>query len=155
MKKLLILLTMLPVVAFGGSANKEVCVNTGPQISAQGMDSSQSFEITGSPSNNFGLASVLLDLTDANTSITSFDMSCVGKVGLVDDEFTLQSCATSAGVCTSSDASWAKASPGTAKWVWRVDMEGIQTLKCTLSVGAGTGTGADLLTARVRLCTKG
>ena len=105
----------------------------------------------------FGLLTVWLDLTDGNTSITRFDVTCtVSNDGNVKD-YTPQVCDdTSDGVCTQTDAGiWQKASPGTKMWPLRMDIEGYPDIACTASVGTGSAAAADLLTAGWRICTKG
>lgn len=141
--------------AYAGPGPQQACSNYGVALDDAQMDSNQSFDIGGSASTGYGLATVHLDLTDANTSITSFQMQCFGKYASEADEYKLQSCTTSSGACTSDDATWTKASPGSSKWLWRVDIEGLQSFKCTMSVAGGTGASADTITAKVRLCTKG
>lgn len=150
-----ILLFAPPAKEAQAALSGNVCRNVNTVITAAGMDSSQSFSIDTTPGQNYGLATVFLSLTDANTSITSFQMQCFGNYRKGSDDFKLQSCSTASGVCTSDDATWTKASPGTSNWLWRVDIEGLQSIKCTMSVAGGTGASADLLTANLRLCTKG
>lgn len=131
------------------------CIDLGVVIDAQGMDASRNFELdrpNGSP--GAGLLVVWIELTDGNTSITRFDMSCTASHDGNTTDYTIQSCTVASGDCTSDDSTWRKASPGTANWPWRIDVEGYPDIQCAFSVGTGSGAAADLLTVRGRLCGK-
>lgn len=134
---------------------RNACVDLGDVIDAQTMESSRSFSVDRDTIGGWGALSVYISLTDANTSITRFDLDCTASYDGNVTDFTLQSCAVATGVCTSSDATWQKASPGSTNWVWRVDVEGYEDVECTVSVGAGTGAAADVVTVHGRLCVKG
>lgn len=154
----LIALLGLTVSIEAAAQGKNACDTLGTAgvlINAQGMDSSQSFTITqDNTQGGYGVLTLFIALTDANTSITRFDMVCTGSEDNNATGYILQSCAIAAGVCTSTDSAWRKASPGTKNWPWRVDIEGFPDVECTFSVGTGAGAAADLLTVKGRMCVK-
>lgn len=135
---------------------KQICSPWVNGINAATMEANRTFEVERRWSDgSYGLVVVLISLTDANTSITRFDMTVTASDDNNTTDYTIQSCTTSAGACTSDDAAWRKASPGSANWPWRVDVEGFEDYEFTFAVGTGTGAAADLLTVDYRLCTKG
>lgn len=95
---------------------------------------------------------ILHDDSAAGT-VTRVDMTCV-EVDRDSIELTLQDCAVAAGVCTSSDVSWQKTLSGAEdkNWPWRVDVESLQSVKCTISAGAGSGHANDRLDVHYQYC---
>ena len=142
----------------GGSASseagptvKQTCVQANTLINAATFDAARSFNLNFNQyGGGFDVLSIYLEFTDANSSVTRFDGNCTTSLNGNTTDFEIQDCAVAAGVCTSSDTEWQKATPGTANWVWRVDVSGYQDVECTFDVGAGAGAAADLLTAHVR-----
>lgn len=109
-------------------------------------------------SGTYGLMILFLALTDANDSCTAVTMSCTGSPDNNTTDYTLQSCTTVTGVCTSADASWVKDASGnttvdTKRWVWRVDIEGMEDVECTFTDTSGAA--ADSLRVEAYLATKG
>jgi hypothetical protein len=104
----------------------------------------------------WGLLVVYAYLTDANDSVTALTMTCYARKG--GNDYTLQSIAVAAGVGTSTDASWVKDASGstaadTKLWVWRVDIEGYEDVKCTFTDTGGNSS--DSISAIVDVATKG
>lgn len=152
---LAVLLTAAPATAQEVVVTKPYCVDIGTLISAQTMESSRSFSmdrvngITG-----FTKLALQISLTDANTSITRFDVTCTESSDGNSEDYTPQECTVASGVCTASDSGvWQKASPGTKKWTYGVNLK-LPDMECTFSVGAGAGAAADLLTVKGRLCSQ-
>ncbi len=158
MKTFAFLATTLALqVAYGATSDgpRFQCQDLGNLITAQAMSSSRSFSLDRvNTAGGMGLLTLWVQLTDANTSITRFDGTCtVSDDGNVTD-YTPQDC-TSGATCTSTDAGvWQKASPGTKKWPWRLDVNGFPDIECTFSVGTGAATAvSDVITVKGRLCT--
>ncbi len=148
----LVLLAASPALAGGG---KQACSDTTTVITAQTMESSRSFEYEGSR-DVYGLATIWIELTDANTSITSFVATCTTSHDNNTTDYTPQECTSTAGTyaCVGTGI-FTKASPSSIKWPIQLNLEGFPDFECTFSVGAGAGAAADLLTVKQTLCTKG
>lgn len=104
----------------------------------------------------YSLLTLWTDLTDANTSITQFDITCTVDQAKGADDFTPQVCGSGSTVatCVQVDTGfWQKASPGTKKWPTRIDVFGYPDVECVLDVGAGTGASADAIVVDYTLCT--
>jgi hypothetical protein len=150
-----VVLTALPTSAQQVVTTKPYCVDIGTLVNAQTMESSRSFSmdrtngITG-----FTRLALLIELTDANTSITRFDVTCTESVDGNTTDYEPQECTVASGTATCVDSGvWQKASPGTAKWTYGVNLK-LPDLECTFSVGTGAGAAADLLTVKGRLCAE-
>lgn len=163
MRQLLIGLAALCLAApalGAGMDGKRACVDLSggsAVISAQTMESSRSFSYDGqNTSGGYDLLIIWIELTDANTSITTFRTTCtVSRNGNTTD-YTPQVDAVAAGVSTQTDAGiWDKASPGSKNWPIRLGLSGYPDFECTFSVQAGSGAAADLITVYARLCTEG
>lgn len=154
------------VLLFSGASHaapeRNACVDlyvpgtTTPLINGATMESTRSFAVDRpNTEGGYGLLSLWIDLTDANTSITRFDVACtVSRDGNAKD-YTPQECTSSGGIYTCVDTGvWRKSSPGTKAWPLRLDVEGFPDFECSFAVGAGSGASADLLTVHARLCTK-
>lgn len=156
----LIAALLVAPAAHAGGGSTENCADLGTVISAQTMASSRSF--TYDWPNTFGgydTLALYITLLDADVSITRFDITCtVSDDGNVTD-YAPQECTVASGVATCVDAGvWQKASPATAAdtvyWSNRLDLVGFPDFQCAFSVGAGSGTAADVLTVKARLCTE-
>lgn len=103
----------------------------------------------------YGLMSVWVELTDADNSVTAFNMTCYGSRDENTTDYTLQSCDVATGVCTSSDASWTKnpSALATKSWVWRVDVESMPAVNCTITDTGGDAS--DSMTVYATFSTKG
>ena len=99
----------------------------------------------------YGLLVVSVGLTRGGAA-TSVGMSCEGSTDGGTTWGLLQDCTASGGVCTSNDASWAKAVSGNKTFVWRVDILGMRDVRCTLTCTGGTA--ADVLTVKGYLVTQ-
>jgi len=155
MRRLLLcfLLLAAPAVSFAGTQGRHSCADSGTVVDAQGMDSSQTFSESTVP--GWTKAIFYFDLTDANTSITRLDLACtVSNDGNISDFTTTVCDDTGDGVCTLTLVTgWQLASPGTSKWVVPFVLGDSPAYECTVSVGAGTGASADVLTVERQLCT--
>jgi hypothetical protein len=131
------------------------CSQITTEVAGLAMSSSRSASFDGdNRTQSYDFVIYYFDLTDANTSITRFDSTCtVSFDGNVTD-YTPQDC-TAGATCTSTAAGvWQKASPGSAKWSWRLDLKGYPDHECTFSVGTGSGAAADPLTVRRQMCAE-
>ena len=83
-------------------------------------------------------------------------MTCQGSRDDGTTVYDLQVCETASGVCTTFDASWSIDPAGTAtdRFIWRVDFEGIEDIKCTFTPTGGATT-VDTISVFVSACTKG
>lgn len=106
-----------------------------------------------------GLASLYVDWVDGNGTVTGLGItSCEGSPDKGTNWYPIQGCAAGGGaVCTSSDATWDKTTTVNVddEWVWRVDIEGFQSVRCTFDDTAGTAGSTDALTVNYQLCVKG
>lgn len=146
--------TLLAVLLFASSAMAQ---NVGPRnifakaaggaalINGATMAAPRSFTTTVPQLEGMGLLTVFIELTDANTSITNLSMVCTAMRSGSTTVYKPQSVEVAAGVGTSYDVSWNKATPGTSKWIWRVDVESFAGATCTFTPTAG-GEAGDLLT---------
>lgn len=153
------LTTLMTLPAFGQA--------TGPRNAFADMGTLIDGANLGAASNSFstsstnrprgmGLVALYISLTDADNSVTALNMSCTGSNDDNVTDYTLQSCLTALGVCTSYNASWVRdpsliASP--KRWVWRVDVEGVSALQCTFTDTGGAA--ADLITIIGQYAVKG
>lgn len=130
----------------------------GQGISTTTLDaSSSSFTVKlDAPSANgiWGLMIAWVTTVDADNGVSAITMSCTGSPDGGTTDYTLQSCATASGVCTSSDASWVK-NPGanTTRWPWRVDIEGFPEIECTFTDTGGDSS--DSVAVYITFATKG
>ncbi len=83
-------------------------------------------------------------------SSTDVGMTCTTSENGGTDKDILQDCSIASGVCTSSDASWLKASlTASKKWRWRVGIKNGKQAQCVItSTGAG---GSDQLTVKAKV----
>lgn len=142
---------------------KQLVINlANPVIATTALDASSSSFSWTQPSNQgaFGLLMVYVQLTDADDSCTAITMSCTSARTNMNsgNVYTLQSCTTASGVCTSSDSSWVKDASGNTssdikRWVWRVDIEGLEDGTCTFTDTAGAA--ADSIRVDAAFATKG
>lgn len=155
MRALALVLLLAPSLAFAGGGT-QACSSVVTQVDALAMTSSRSFSYNGPASSDYGLATVYIDLTDSNSSITTFTATCTVSHDGNSTDYTPQECSSSSGTYTCVDTGvWNKATPGTKKWPLRLDLEGYPDFECTFSVGGGSGGSGDLLTVKTQLCTKG
>lgn len=106
----------------------------------------------------YGIATVFVAMTDANASITRLDITCTDSNNGSTSDYVPQVCDdTSDGICVQTDAGvWRKTVTGTKLYSTRMDIEGVPSTECTVSVGAGSATASvDLLTVGYTLCVKG
>jgi hypothetical protein len=149
-------LVLLPVsaLAAGGVVGRKSCVSSKAVLSAVTMESTRTF----SESVDAGWSKLHLyfDLTDANTSITRFDLACTVSNDSNATDFTTVVCDdVSDGVCTITRVTgWQLASPGTSKWKVTVRLDDSHAYECSVSVGAGTGAAADVITVERELCAE-
>ncbi len=132
----------------GAVGPRHANINLGTLISAQDLSASRSFSVN----NNvlgMGIMLLLVDLTDANSSVTNLTMTCTVSDNDNVSDFKMQTCSLAAGVCTSNDTTWSKSNPGgsTGDLVWRVDILSIPgDTECTFTDTGGDGS--DTITVR-------
>ena len=138
-----ILAFLTPAVAFAVPApSGHAYKNLGTLLSAGALNGSPTITLKAKDISGYGL--VALDIAFTRVAATNVAMTCTTSTDDGTTKFTLQSCAVSAGDCTSSGASWTKTTSVTGKWTWRVDTVGLNYLQCTFT-GASAGA-TDLLT---------
>jgi hypothetical protein len=148
-------LALLPTTAQAAVGETRICIQKLAVIDAAGMDASRSFSLD--QNNWFGgydVMVLMVDLTDANSSITQLDIDCTGSIDGNTKDYEPQECSVAAGVCTANDTQIQKATPATSTDGYRLDISGYPDWECTFSVGGGSGASADLLTVDIRLCTE-
>lgn len=150
--------TLLQMQLVSAMSRREF-LDLGEKIAATTLDAaSTTFEVEVSRGVSFGLATVWVSVLDAGDGVTDISMTCTGSKDNNTTDYDLQSCATSAGTCTSTDSTWSKDPSGntavdTKRWPWRVDIEGINDFECIF-----TDTGGDIsdtIQVEVSLSTKG
>ena len=156
-----LLVALLAVPALGaGMDGKRACVDLNKateQVAGLDMQASRSLSYDGAnTSGGYDLLVLWIQLTDADSSITTFRTTCtVSRDGNTTD-YTPQVDTVTSGVATQTDSGiFEKASPGTKSWPARMGIAGYPDFECTFSVAAGAGADVDLLTVHARLCTKG
>lgn len=156
----------LAPAALAQEGPRNVHVKTPKLIDGVRLDTSPSFTIYNTQ--GYGLLTAYIHVVDANNTVTSVTMSCVGSEpigaqGAPAKTYTLQTCYVGAsGACSSYNSSWVAgassgqplATSGNKYWPWRVDIEGIGDIACTF-VGAGTVEAADLIHVEGALSVKG
>lgn len=149
---------LLTNVAIADSS-PHVCTPKVECLTAVDTTSAQTCTITrSSGTTSMGVATFYLDWDDNSGTVTQMDMTgCEASDDKGTTWFAIQDCAVSSGVCTSTDASWEKTLTLNTDdtWVWRVDIEGYQTVRCTFDDGAGTANANDELDVSYQLCVKG
>lgn len=164
--KLLALIAVfaLPAVAEARRQPAQLCTPLVSGLSDTDLTSSRSFTTSRTDVGNssYNLLVVYINHDDSTSgSVTRFDMAAVVVVPdltTADNndtaEYIIQSCAVSAGVCTSSDNDWQKTVSGSEdkKIVWRIDVSGYQDVKVTFDAGAGSGHADDRFDAAYQYC---
>lgn len=131
----------------------------GTVINDLDLSASRSFEVNLSPGQLggvWGLMTAYICVTDADDSVTALNMSCTTSHDGGSTDYTLQDCAVSSGACTSSDASWTKnpsAITSPKCWPWRVDIESLPHIECTITDTGGDAS--DTLNVVATFATKG
>lgn len=149
-----VVLAIFAYFVLGAVGPREVCVTVAEETET-GDNFPFTYDYVGTYAGYDHLV-LYIEWTDANTSVTDFDINCtVSDDGNVTD-FTPQVCDDTAdGTCSLTDAgSWDKASPGTANWPINLNMFGYKDFACAFSVGSGSTAAADSLTVHGKLCTK-
>lgn len=148
------LLSFAPAAPKGPSS----CVDIGTLVDAQTMESTRTGSWTNpSPNKDQGwdLLVLFIKLTDADTSIARFDVTCTVSEDGNTTNYTPQEDTVASGTATQTDAGvWQKASPGSKNWPIRMNIKGFPDFECSFAVGSGTGGSADLLTVEGRLCAE-
>ena len=103
----------------------------------------------------WGVLVVYVSVVDTGDGVTALNMTCTASDDNNTTAYTLADCDVSSGVCTTYMASWTFNPRGVTspkRWVWRVDIEGLEDIKCTFSdTGGGAG---DTLTVYTALAVK-
>ncbi len=160
----LLCVLLVPVVGQASRRAQNLCTPLVHGLEDSDLTSSRSFTTsrTDADKSAYNILTVYVNHDDsANGSVTRFDMTAVA---VIDDlttadttdtaEYILQSCAVSAGACTSSDVDWQKTVSGSEdkKIVWRIDVAGVQDIKVTFDAGAGSGHADDRFDAFYQYC---
>ncbi len=126
----------------------------GTLISAATLDANRSYTVQRKNQGAWGVLVNYISVTDDNTSISDITMTCYAGYDGNAPAYTIQDCSIVSGACTSNDATWSKdpAPSATTKWVWRVDIEGLEDVKCEF-VPTG-GAVADTISVDVELAVK-
>lgn len=156
MKKLLAVLfaVLVSTPAMANVGPRQACRDMGVQVDGIAVDQSPSFSYNGDNAGNWGLAVILIQLTDADQSISAFNLTCTGSDDGNTTNYKLQSIEVATGIGTSTDYSVTKDPNGTSNWGWRFDIEGYPDIKCTVT-DTGAAATIDVVTIKLRMCTKG
>lgn len=153
---LALVLTLAAAPASAGLQQpKQIITGVGTLLSGVALNASaatRTFDLAlANEFTGFGILTVYVNYT--NSAATDVQMSCTSKPSSTVSAATLQSCAVSAGTCTSTDAGWNNSVSGDEVFVWRVDINNYPgTLSCVFS---GTSAGAgDLITVDGWLATE-
>jgi len=150
-------LALAVALTFASGCTQVAMQRCGPWTTVvDGLDlqSSRSWTHDGNDHENWGIMTVLVNMTAQNT-VTRVDMACTGSPDGNTTDIPLSECTVSSGACTVDDATWQKTVAAADAWGMRVDVEGIDAWTCTMSVGAGSGTATDVISVYARVCTKG
>jgi len=116
-----------------------------------------SFVVNRNAGNTMGLLMVYIEVTDADDSVTAITMNCAASPDLNTTNWFLQTCTVSGATATCvmpltfvTDPS-GLTSP--KRWMSRVDIEGVQSMKCVFTNTGGTA--ADSIRVLAALSTKG
>lgn len=162
MKKLLLalpayLFLLLASPSYGDVGPKNLVTVTANPLINTTLAATRSFSLTQlTNSGTYGLLVLYVSVTDANNSVTALGMSCTSSLDGNTTDYTLQDITIAAGVGTSVDASWTKdpsAITSPKRWVWRVDIEGLEDVECTITNTGGTA--ADTLRVDGAFAVKG
>lgn len=141
--------TLAVIVLLGQAVGpRHASINLGTLISAQDLSASRSFAINNSML-GMGIMALLIDLTDANSSVTNLSMTCTISDNDNVSDFKMQTGSISSGTITLFDSTWSKNNPGgsTGDIILRVDTIGIPgDTECTFSDTGGDGS--DTITVR-------
>jgi hypothetical protein len=105
----------------------------------------------------WGMMLVFISLTDANDSTTALNMVCSASDDDNTTDYTLQDCVSGGtGTYTCYNLTWTHDPSSTSspkKWLWRVDIEGLEDVECTFTDTGGVA--ADKLTVDIAFAVKG
>lgn len=107
-------------------------------ISAASINTAKTFTLTEAEMGGFGMLGIFVEYT--NSAGTAVVMTCTGSNDDGTTDFALQSCAVSAGTCTSTDATWSNAVSGDEDWMWKVDTQGALSVTCSFTATGGDGS---------------
>lgn len=154
MKRFFLVTTLLFWASTASAYESIKYLFTGPttKLSAVALTASAATRTWGySSSANDGLGLIFAQVTytrGGGSAVTAVSMSCVGDIdGSTDAAF--QSCATTSGLCTSTDQTWTKAVSATGSWIWRVDAQGASNVRCVVG-STGTPNG-DTFTVKTKI----
>lgn len=150
MRNRLLLVTFLSTFLFAFAANaydvvRHMTLPVQLKLNNAPLVISPEFKTLQDANSGFGLIIVEIDYTrQGGSAVTSINMTCFGNISRpgsnpVIDDF-LQTCTTNAGICTSFDSIWQKAVNISKKWVWRIDAQGYDNVRCVLSTTGAAGT---------------
>lgn len=134
----------------------QVCQSLGEQINDNLFGATPSYTVDIGNWGGYGVLTNYIAVTDDNTSITDITMKCQGSHDDGTTLYDLQICETASGKCTTFDSTWSIDPAGTTtdRFIWRVDFEGIEDVKCTFTP-TGAEDEVDLIKVTVDVCTKG
>jgi hypothetical protein len=136
------------IIGQGAIGPRHANIQLGTLINAQDLSASRSFSINNAIL-GMGIMTLLIDLTDANSSVTNLSMTCtISDTDNVTD-FKMQTGSIASGTITLFDSTWSKNNPGgsTGDIVLRVDTIGTPgDTECTFSDTGGDGS--DTITVR-------
>jgi hypothetical protein len=133
----------------------EVCQDAGEKINDD-LDAASSYTFSVQKWGGYGILTNYITTVDDDASVTNLTMKCQGSRDDGATLYDMQVCEVASGVCTTFDASWSTdpAATATDRWIWRVDFEGVEDIKCTFTPTGGAAT-VDTLSVFVSACTKG
>jgi len=136
-----ILLT-LPAVPVAARQCTNVRVSGSYQLINADLSLPRSFSVPGNSMVPFGEATVWVEFTDADSSITKMTMTCTGQHANSVAVYTLQSGSVTDGELVSLDASWSLGDgvtgSGSKNVPWRVNISMMETWGCSFAVASGS-----------------
>lgn len=109
--------------------------NLGVLIDGENLNTATAFTLSAERLRRHRFLTLFVNFT--RSAATDVQMTCDVSPDSQTTWFKPQSCAVSAGNCTSTDATWTRTISASDTFVWRVDMAGLQDARCTF-----TGTSA-------------
>lgn len=157
-KYILLGILLIASVALARTGPLNNYVRSGSEVlDAQTLDAARTFRVSrDSGQGAWGLMSVFIQVTDANDSVTALTMTCSASIDGNTTDYALQDCVLASGAGTCYNLTWAHnpaATTSPKKWVWRVDIEGLEDVECVFTDTGGAA--ADLLDVSLSFATKG
>ena len=144
-------------LSLGAVGPTQAYISLGEKIPLTTLDAATtSFQVDRSSGGIFGLMMIYIEVVDADDSVTAIDMACTASDDQSTTVWALQTCTVAAGTATCLDLAYTKNPAAIAtpkRWMYRLDIEGVQSVECTFTDTGGTVL--DTIRVVVALSTKG